>query len=93
MSKDYITHIERRTDGGHSVHPIGKSPRHDRPSLPRPTARKITDAQLAQMQALDRMGITRVCIAQRFGVSRSCVSILLNGQRRVYTAPQLEQAS
>lgn len=51
-------------------------------SVPRPKRQKVTDAQLDEMRALAAAGVLHYVIANRFGVSRTFVSLLLKGKRR-----------
>jgi hypothetical protein len=62
-------------------------------SVPRPTARKITDAQVAEMFALAAAGVKRVRIADKFNVSKSFVSLVLCGKRRPTSATNDERRS
>lgn len=57
-----------------------------RPNHPR---RKLTDAQVEEIRMLASGGLPQVRLAERFDVSRACISQLVAGIRRVYTAPHL----
>jgi hypothetical protein len=63
--------------------------------VPRPRAQKLTDAQLLEIPELRRSGLTLQAIADRFGVSKTLISLLLAGKRRQYSnQPQaIEKAS
>lgn len=60
-------------------------------SVPRPRRQKVSQADISEMFALRASGLKLVQIADRFNVSKSYVSFVLSGKRRVYTAPQLDQ--
>lgn len=53
----------------------------------RPKGQRITDAELAEMLALHRDGMLQAHIAQRFGVSRTFICLLVKGKRRQYSEP------
>lgn len=55
-------------------------------NVPRPTAQKVTDAQIAEMRALRHAGLRLVAIADRFNVSKSYVSFVVRGLRRQVAA-------
>ena len=65
--------------------------RKGRFSVPRPNhpRRKLTEPQVEEIRNLHRAGMRQVDIAARFDVTRACISTIVNGKRRVYTAPQL----
>jgi len=54
---------------------------------PRPNKQRVTDAQLAEMLNLHAAGMKQFQIAERFGVSKAYVSLLLKGKRRQYSEP------
>lgn len=53
--------------------------------VPRPRKQTVTDAQCAEMLALYRAGMQQNHIAQRFGVSKTYVCLLVKGKRRQYS--------
>lgn len=53
-------------------------------SVPRPNRHRLTTAQLQEVDALLAAGVKRVRIADRFGVSKSWVSLYARGLRRQY---------
>jgi hypothetical protein len=57
--------------------------------VPRPRRRKFGDADIAEIFTLRQKGHTVIDIARSIGCSKGFVSLVLNGKRRVYTAPQL----
>lgn len=59
-----------------------------RPNHPR---RKLTDSDVTDIVNLHRSGMQQQLIAARYGVTKACISQIVNGHRRVYTAPQLQQ--
>lgn len=67
--------------------------RKGRLHMPRPRRRKVTDAQIAEMFALRRQGLTLEAIGAEFDVTKCFVSFVLRGLRRVYTAPQYQGPS
>ncbi len=54
-------------------------------SVAHPGAQKVTDAQIVEMLNLAAGGMKQFLIAERYGVSRTYVSLLLRGMRRQYT--------
>lgn len=48
----------------------------------RPNRRKVTDTDIAEMFTLRASGLTLAHIADRFNVSKTYVSLVLNGKRR-----------
>lgn len=56
---------------------------------PRPRARRLTDEDVACIRELGTSGLTVTDLAQRYCVTKSFISLLLSGKRRVYAAPQL----
>lgn len=59
-------------------------------NVPRPNRRKLNDDQIAAFFDLRAAGSTLQEIGDRFGVTKSFVSFVLRGKRRVYTAPKLQ---
>lgn len=55
-------------------------------SVPRPRRRKVTGAQIADMFALRKGGLTFQAIGDRFGVTKGYVSLVLKRQRRAEAA-------
>jgi hypothetical protein len=63
-------------------------------SVPRPSRQKLTDAQCEDMVALRRGGMTLQAIGDRYGVTKTQVSLVVRGLRRQYRQrPVLEKAS
>lgn len=50
--------------------------------FPRPETRKVSDAVIAEMRALRAAGELQQLIADRFGVTQTFVSMVVNGKRR-----------
>lgn len=59
-----------------------------RPNHPR---RKLSEADVAAIHELRRDGLTLEAIGANFGVTKCCISQIVRGLRRVYSAPQLQQ--
>lgn len=55
---------------------------------PRPNRRKLTDADVAEILRLSQSGVKGVALAERFGVTKACISQLINGARRYVPAPK-----
>ena len=62
--------------------------RKGRLSVPRLSARKVTDDQIAEIFALRAEGWRQVRIAERFSVTESFISSVLRGRRRSIAAPR-----
>ena len=56
---------------------------------PRHARRKLSEADVAEIRRLRAAGCLLVPLAERFGVSKSAISQIALGKRRVYSAPQL----
>jgi len=56
-------------------------------SVPRPKRHKVTTAQLAEIDACLASGETLQAVADRFGVSKTWVSLYARGLRRQYDRP------
>jgi IS30 family transposase len=63
-------------------------------NVPRPNHphRKLSEADVERICALRRAGMTLAAIGAQFGVTKSCVSFIVRGLRRVYNAPQYRSA-
>lgn len=51
---------------------------------PRPTAQRLTDAQVSQIRTLAASGVLHAEIARQYTVSRAFVSLVVRGKRRQY---------
>lgn len=62
-------------------------------SVPRPNhpKRKLTDGQVDEIRMLSAGGMRQNVLAQKFAVSTACISLIVRGLSRNYTAPQLQQ--
>lgn len=58
-----------------------------RPNHPR---RKLSDEDVAMIKVMRQGGMTLDAIGARFGVTKTCVSRIVNGHARTYSAPQLQ---
>lgn len=56
-----------------------------RTHVPRPKGQVVSDAQLVEMVALYKAGMPQNQIADRFGVSKTYVCLLVKGKRRQYS--------
>jgi hypothetical protein len=61
--------------------------------VPRPNhhRRTLSDTDVERIKMLRASGLTLEAIGAEFGVTKSAVCQIVNGKRRVYTAPQLRQ--
>lgn len=64
-------------------------------NVPRPnhTRRKLTETDVDRIKMMRTTGMTLAEIGKHFGVTKCCISLIVNGKRRVYTAPQLQSQS
>lgn len=64
-------------------------------NVPRPhhANLKLSASDVERIKAMRKAGETLQSIADVFRVTKSCISQIVRGKRRVYTAPQLQQAS
>lgn len=62
--------------------------RKGRLGVPRPHAQRLTPAQLAEIDGLLAAGMKQIQIAERYGVTRSWVSLYAKGKRRQYDRPE-----
>lgn len=62
-------------------------------SVPRPGRQMVTDAQCDEMVALVRSGAKQSDVAERYGVSKTLVHLLIKGQRRQLRGRRREDAA
>ena len=66
--------------------------RKGRLHVSRPNGRTVSDESVSQIRALAASGVRRADLARQFGVSKTFVTLLLNGTRRQLPAPRTRTA-